>query len=293
MIAVTGATGHLGALTLEGLLKVVPANELVAIARSQDKARRFAARGVRVRRGDYAAPETLGPALSGVERLLLISGTDVGKRVEQHRAVIDAAKTAGVEFIAYTSVLKADSSTLPIAGEHAATEQLLRASGMPYVLLRNGWYIENYTERLEMPLAHGAFLGSARQGRIAAASRADFAAAAIAVLTTGGHAGRTYELAGDDAFTMHELAEAVSVWSGLDLPYKDIPASEHRSALTQAQLPEWVVDLLVATDAAIARGDLDSSSRDLHGLIGRGTQTLDELLAALPKPEARTRVTRA
>jgi NAD(P)H dehydrogenase (quinone) len=282
MIAVTGASGKLGGLVVEGLLNVVAADELIAIVRSPEQVSRFAPRGGSVRRGDYTAPETQGSALEGVERLLLISGTEIGKRVEQHRAVIDAAKAAGVRMIAYTSLLKAHSSTLPMAGEHAATETLLRASGLAFVLLRNGFYIENYTERVDTSLARGALLGSARAGRIAAASRADYAAAAVAVLTTEGHDGRTYELAGDRAFTMHELAAAVSTWAGRDIPYRDVPASAHRNALAEAGLPKAMIDFLVATDAAIARGDVDSSSRDLQALIARETRTLQEMLATLP-----------
>jgi len=186
MIAVTGATGQLGSLVLDRLLKMVPADQLVAIVRSPDKAAALAARGIEIRRGNYAEPPTLAPALAGVNRLLLISGSDLGQRLAQHRAVIEAAKAAGVELVAYTSVLRADTSSLPIAGEHKETEELLRSSGISYVILRNGWYIENYTERVAAPLAQGAFLGSAGEGRVAAASRADYAAAAATVLATDG-----------------------------------------------------------------------------------------------------------
>lgn len=284
MIVVTGATGKLGGLVLDGLLRVFPSDQLVAVVRSPAKAGRFAARGVQVRRADYSAPETLAPALTGEKRLLLVSGSEIGKRVEQHRAVIEAAKQAGIQLIAYTSVLRAHSNTLPIAGEHKATEDLLQASGIPFVLLRNGWYIENFTDRLAMPLSHGAFIGAARKGRIAAAARADYAAAAITVLTTAGHEGKTYELAGDHAFTMEELADAVSSWAGKQVPYKDLSPSEYRQALAKTGLPEMLVELLVATDLAIARGDLDSESRDLHTLIRRGTKTLRDVLAELPKP---------
>jgi len=286
MIAVTGASGKLGSLVIDGLLNVVPAEQLVAVVRTPEKASHFASLGVQVRRGDYALPETLAPALAEVKRLLLISGMDLGKRVEQHRAVIDAAKAAGVEFIVYTSLLRTNNSTVPIAGEHAATEELLRGSGVPYVLLRNGWYIENYTDNIAMPLAHGAFIGSARDGRIAAASRADYAAAAVKVLTTDGHQGKTYELSGDHAFTMKELAEAVSHWAGKSVPYHDLPAAEFRNALSQAGVPEMYLDVLVGTDVAISRGDLDSYSRDLRTLIGRDTETLRDVLARLPKPSA-------
>ena len=284
MIAVTGASGNLGGLVFEGLLKVVPPEQLVAVVRSPAKAQHLAASGVHVRRADYSEPETLAPALAGVSRLLLVSGSELGKRVDQHRTVIEAAKASDVALIAYTSVLSADSSTLPIAAEHAATEELLLGSGIPYVLLRNGWFIENYTERLATPLALGAFFGSAQDGRIAPASRADYAAAAVTVLTTDGHRGKMYELAGDHAFTMKEVAEAVSSWAGRRLPYNDLPPSEYRSALAGAGVPEKFLDLLVATDVAIARGDLDSSSRDLHRLIGRDTRKLRDALADLAKP---------
>jgi NAD(P)H dehydrogenase (quinone) len=243
---------------------------------------------VQVRRGDYAIPETLTRALTGVTRLLLVSGTDLGTRAEQHRAVIEAAKRAKVGLIAYTSVLRADTSTLPIADEHRQTEVLLGAAGLPYVLLRNGWYIENYTERLAMPLQFRAFLGTARDGRIAAASRADYAAAAAAVLTTEGHEDKVYELAGDHAFTMAELAEAVSCWAGRTLPYKDLPGDEYRRTLASAGVPEMFLDLLVGTDVAIARGDLDSNGRDLRGLIGRGTRTLQDVLAKVTAVEGVT-----
>jgi NAD(P)H dehydrogenase (quinone) len=283
MISVTGASGRLGGLVLDGLLKVVPSDQLVAIVRNPEKAGRFVARGVRPRHGDYSAPETLAPALAGVKRLLLVSGTDLGKRVDQHRAVIEAAKAAGVKLIAYTSLLRANTSTLPIAGEHKATEALLRNSGIPCVILRNGWYIENYTDNLATPLALGGFFGAARDGRIAAAGRADYAAAAVTVLTTDGHHGKVYELAGGSAFTMKGLAEAVSSWAGRSLSYNDVPASEYRKKLVKAGLQETVVELLVATDLAIARGDLDSRSRSLHTLIGRDPKTLREALAGLPK----------
>ena len=286
-IAVTAASGKLGSLVLDGLLKVVPPDQIVAVVRSPEKAERFAWRGVQVRRGEYSAPETLAPALAGVKRLLLVSGTDLGKRVEQHRAVIEAAKAAGVELIAYTSVLRADSSTLPIAGEHRASEELLAGSGIPYVLLRNGWYIENYTDNLGMALVHGAFMGSARNGRIAGATRADYAAAAITVLTTDGHKGKTYELAGDHGFSMTELAAAVSTWAGRPIPYRDLPAAEYKGALAHAGVPAQFLDLLVGTDESIARGDLDSPSHDLHNLIGRDTQTLRDVLTGLPTPSVR------
>jgi NAD(P)H dehydrogenase (quinone) len=284
MIAVTGATGKLGGLVLEGLLATVSARELVAIVRSPEKAAGFAARGVHVRRGDYSAPETLAPALAGVTRLLLVSSNALGRRLQQHGDVIQAARAAGVELLAYTSVLRADSSQLPVAGEHRGTEELLRGSGLPYVFLRNGWYLENYTENLAVPLSRGSFIGAAGDGRVAAAARADYAAAAVTVLTTAGHQNRIYELAGDQAFTLRELAAAVSSWAGRTLPYQELPAGAYRQALAAAGVPVPFVEFLVATDLAIARGDLDSSRRDLHELLGRAPQTLGQALAAAPRP---------
>jgi NAD(P)H dehydrogenase (quinone) len=172
---------------------------------------------------------------------------------------------------------------LRIAGEHEATEKLIRDCGIPYTILRYGWCIENCTDHLALPLARRGFFGSAGDGRIAGASRTDYAAAAVTVLTTEGHRGKTYELAGDHAFTMKEFADAVSAWAGKSLPYKHLPASEQRRILAAEAVPEMVVELLVATDRAIARGDLDSSSPDLHRLIGRDTQTLVQVIARLPK----------
>ncbi len=206
MIVVTGATGHLGRLVVHGLLKKVPAREIVAAVRSPEKAADLAASGVQVREADYSKPETLAAALAGADRLLLISSSEVGKRAQQHAAVIDAAKRAGVGLIAYTSCLRADTSKLGLAAEHKATEERIRVSGLPYVFLRNGWYLENYTEHLGPALEHGAIPGSAGKGRVAAAARADYAAAAVAVLTATGNEKKIYELAGDFPFTMAELA---------------------------------------------------------------------------------------
>jgi NAD(P)H dehydrogenase (quinone) len=284
MIGVTGATGQLGALVVKGLLETIPPKDIAAVVRNPDKAARFAGRGVQVRRGDYSVPETLTPALVGVERLLIVSSSAIGNRTAQHRAVIEAAKAAGVKLIAYTSVLRADTTTLPIADEHRETEALLHQAGIPYVLLRNGWYTENYTERLSMPLGMGAFFGAAGEGRIAAATRVDYAAAAVRVLTTERQDGKTYELAGDHSFTMMELAAAVSEWAGRTLPYHNMPAGSYRDVLAKAGVPETFIDIAVGTDVAIARGDLDRFSRDLHALIGRDTKTLRNVLVNLPRP---------
>jgi NAD(P)H dehydrogenase (quinone) len=284
MIAVAGASGKLGRLVIDHLVNRGPAHRLVAVTRTPEKVEPLAARGVQVRHGDYTRRETLLPALAGVTRLLLISTSGFDHRVDQHRNVIEAAATAGIAFLAYTSQLRTDTSTVPVAAEHRITEGLIRDSGIPFALLRNGWYTENYTENLEMPLAIGRFVGAAGAGRIAAATRADLAEAAAIVLTSPGHERQTYELAGDEAFTMTELADAVSGWAGRSLPYTDLSPADYRRALIDAGLPPAFADFYVASDVGIARGDLDSDSRDLQRLIGRPTERLRDTLARMPRP---------
>lgn len=269
MIAVTGATGQLGRLVIDALLATVPAQDIIALVRSPDKAADLAAKGVQVRKADYAQPETLQPALQGVDRLLLISSSEVGQRLAQHRAVIDAAKAAGVKLLAYTSLLHADTSPLGLAQEHKQTEALLQASGIPFVLLRNGWYTENYMAGLSTALQHGALLGSAGQGRIASATRADYAAAAAVVLAGEGHAGKVYELAGDDAYTLADLAAEAGAQAGKPLVYKDLPQQDYQDVLVGAGLPQGFAALLADSDTGAAQGALFDDSRQLSKLIGR------------------------
>lgn len=283
MIAVTGATGHLGRLVMESLLEKVPAHQLVAAVRNPDKARDLAARGVQVRRADYDAPETLDAAFRGVKTLLLVSANEIGKRARQHQAAIAAAKKAGVGLLVYTSLLHADTSGISLADEHRATEQAIRAAGLPSVILRNGWYHENYTENLGPALQHGALLGAAKDGRIAAAARADFAAAAVAVLTTPGHEGKVYELAGDQAFTMAELAAEVARQAGRPVAYQDLPAEKYAETLRGFGLPPPVAAMLASADEGIARGELDDRGGALRRLIGRPTTTLAQAVGAALK----------
>ncbi|WJK33740.1 NAD(P)H-binding protein [Solwaraspora sp. WMMA2065] len=291
MITVTGAAGQLGRLVVDELLDGgLPPAQLVAVVRNPDKADDLAARGVQVRHGDYDQPQTLGPALAGTRKLLLISGSEVGRRIDQHRNAVAAAKAAGVDLIAYTSILKADTSSVPLAAEHLATEQLIRDSGLPFVLLRNGWYLENYTGSvLPQALATGSVLGAAGSGRVAAATRADFAAAAVAVLTApapagaaanAGTAGTVYELGGDEPFTLAELAAEISRHSGREIGYQDLPADVYAKALTDAGVPEAFASVLAASDVGIARGDLTTDSGDLARLIGRPTTSLGEAVRA-------------
>ncbi|MBG0561094.1 SDR family oxidoreductase [Actinoplanes aureus] len=280
-IAVTGATGHLGRLVVEALISRGAApNEIVAVVRDLAKAAGLAAQGVQVRQADYDRPETLGTALAGADRLLLISGNEVGKRVPQHTAVIEAARAAGVRFLAYTSILRADTSTIGLAPEHLATEQVIAASGIPYAVLRNGWYFENYAGQFGTALATGAFAGSAGDGRIAAATRADYAEAAAAVLLAGDPG--VYELGGE-AFTMAELAAEVTRQAGIAVEYRDLPVAEYQALLVGAGLPEGYAALLAETDFKITQGELDTDSDDLTRLIGRPATSLADAVATALK----------
>lgn len=284
MIGITGATGPFARHAIDGLMeRGVPAGDIIALARTPEKAQVLAERGIQVRKADYDQPETLGPALEGVETLLFVSGSEVGKRAPQHRNVVDAAVAAGVQRIVYTSLLKADTSGIPLAPEHRETERMIRDSGIPFVFLRNGWYLENYTGNLAPALEHGALLGSAEDGRISAATRADLAAAAVAVLTGEGHEGRVYELGGDEAFTMSELAEEVSRQSGTPVAYRDLPENDYAESLIAVGVPEPFARALAASDRGIVRGELFTESDDLRRLIGRPTTTLAEAIAAALK----------
>ena len=285
MIVVTGATGKLGRLVIAGLLeKVLPA-EIVAAVRTPEKAADLAARGVQVKQADYSEPETLHLAFAGAEKVLLISGSELlGGRVAQHQAVIEAAKSAGAALLAYTSILRANISTLALAREHKATEENIRASGLPFVFLRDGWYFENQTEALGPAVQHGAILGAAGEGRFASAARSDYAAAAVAVLTGLGHENKIYELAGDAPYTLSELAAEVSKQAGKPVAYNNLSPQDYQAALEGFGLPAALAAYLVDADLGAANGELDDSSGDLHRLIGRPTATLADAVAAVLKP---------
>ncbi|MGP3754345.1 SDR family oxidoreductase [Streptomyces sp. IBSNAI001] len=279
-IVVTGATGALGRLVIEQLLDAVPADQVVAVVRDKEKAAPLAARGVELRVADYDRPETLAGAFRSGDRVLLISGSEVGKRIAQHTAVIDAAKAAGVAQLAYTGILGGPDADFLLAEEHKATEQLILDSGLPHTFLRNGWYTENYTANLGPVLEHGAVIGNAGDGRIASATRADYAAAAVAVLTGEGHIGAAYELSGDTAWSLDEYAATVAEATGKEITYNRVPAAVHQEILVGAGLPEPFAAILVDVDEAVARGRLAGTSGDLARLIGRPTTPLAETVAS-------------
>lgn len=281
-IAVTGATGQLGRIVIEKLKEKIAPAQIVALARNAAKA---ADLGVTVREADYEAPATLDPALAGIETLLLISSSEVGRRAVQHGNIIATAKQAGVKRIVYTSLLHADTSPLSLAGEHVETEAALKASGIAHTILRNGWYTENYTVSIPGALQGGAFLGSAGEGRISSATRADLAEAAVAVLTTGGHDGKTYELAGDDAYTLADLAAEISRQTGRDIPYRNLPQADYAEVLKGVGIPEGFAGALAGFDVDASNGALFDDSRQLSALIGRPTTPLaDAVAAALRAP---------
>ncbi|MCR8547197.1 NAD(P)H-binding protein [Salipiger sp. P9] len=279
---VTGASGQLGALAIDALLETVPASEVGALVRRAEAAAPLEAKGVTVRVASYDDPAALETAFAGVERLLLVSSSEVGQRAAQHANAIAAAKAAGVGFVAYTSILKADNSPLTVLpGEHVATEQTLAASGLHYALLRNGWYTENYTMGVPMALEHGGMIGAAGEGRISSAARADYAAAAAAVLTGDLPAsGTVYELAGDTSYTLAEFAAALSELSGKPVGYTNMSPEAFAGALVGAGLPAPLAEMLADSEAGASQGGLFSEDGTLSRLIGRPTTPWRETLKA-------------
>ncbi|MGX1547809.1 SDR family oxidoreductase [Streptomyces adustus] len=280
-IVVTGATGQLGRLTVEALLRRgIPAADIIATGRDIAGIKDLADRGVTVRRADFADTDSLAEAFAGADRLLLISASvPVHERVANHRRVIDAAVAAGVSLVAYTSTTHADTATTIIGATHGETEEYLRDREIPRVLLRNGWYLENYTSQLPQILQNGAVVGAAGEGRISAASRADYAEAAAVVLTTEGHTGAVYELGGDESFTLTELAAAISAATGEQVGCADLPVTEFARVLAAAGLPAELAEVLADADLGMSRGEMYTDSGDLRRLIGRRPVTLDEALA--------------
>ena len=283
-IVVTGATGHLGRLVVENLLaRGVPAADVVATGRDTARIADLAGRGVTVRHADFDDPATLKEAFAGAGRLLLVSASEVGRRIPQHRNAVDAAREAGVELLAYTSAPKADRTALKLAAEHRATEEYIRAAGVPFVFLRNCWYLEVYTAQIPAQLEQGAVTGAAGDGRFSPAARADYAEAAAAVLAGGEHAGQVYELGGDTAITLADYAAELSRQAGREVAYRDLPVDAYARMLEGFGLPAPVAEVIADADAGIARGDLLSDDGTLRRLIGRETTPLaDAIRGSLP-----------
>ncbi|KLV71253.1 SDR family oxidoreductase [Citrobacter sp. MGH110] len=276
MIAITGATGQLGQYVIESLLKTVPASQIAAIVRNPAKATALSQQGITVRQADYSDEAALTAALQGIDKLLLISSSEVGQRAPQHRNVINAAKAAHVKFIAYTSLLHADTSPLGLADEHVATEKMLAESGIAYALLRNGWYTENYLASAPAALEHGVFIGAAGEGKIASATRADYAAAAARVISEDGHSGKTYELAGDAGWTLSQLAAELAKQSGKKVVYQNLSEADFAAALKGVGLPAGLADMLADSDTGASKGGLFDDSHTLSKLIGRPTTSLSD-----------------
>lgn len=272
-IGITGATGQLGRLVVEKLKQKTKTDDLVALVRSPERA---ADLGIEAREFDYTKPETLVNAMQGIDHLMMISGSEVGQRSIQHENVINAAKAAGIKWIVYTSLLRADTSTLSLAEEHVITEGLLKSSGIPYTVLRNGWYTENYLMSIKEAIASGALLGSAENGEISSATREDYAEAAAIVLTSDGQVGKVYELAGDEAYTLSDLAAEVARQTGKDFPYKNLPEADYTEVLKSIGVPEGFAPVIASWDVSVSKGDLFDDSKVLSQLIGRPTTSLEK-----------------
>lgn len=275
MIAVTGANGQLGQLAINELLKRTSKENIIALVRNPENAGTFSEQGIQVRHADYNRTDTLKSALKGVEKLLLISGSEIGQRTAQHKAVISAAKQAGVALLAYTSLLNTDTSSMLLSAEHKETEAAIRASGLSAVILRNGWYNENYTGNLDAVLANKAVVGAGGKGKITPAARLDYAEAAAVVLTSeSSHAGKVYELAGDHAFTQADYATEIANQTKQDIAYKVLNKTDYQGLLVQIGLPEGFAQMLADSDAQMIKGDLFDDSHTLSQLIGRPTTSI-------------------
>lgn len=279
-IAITGATGQLGNLIIEQLLQLTAAQNIVALVRNVNKAEHFKAQGIELREFDYDRPETLVPALLGIDKLLLISANEIGRRTPQHQAVIDAAKVAGVPYLAYTSLLRADTSPLGLAQEHRETEKLIQDSGITYTFLRNNWYSENYLAGVAHTIEIGTLFGAAQDGRISSASRIDYAEAAARVLTSTVHDNQTYELAGSQSFSLSELATLIGQAASKTINYQNLSAEEYTQGLIQASLPAGLVEVIVDADIQTIQGAMYSDSQDLEQLIGRKTTNIQDAIKA-------------
>ena len=275
-IGITGATGQLGRLVVKKLKQKVAADSIVALVRNTQIATDL---GVEVREFDYTKPGTQVLSLHGIDKLLLISSNQIGQRLTQHKAVIDAAKQAGVKQIVYTSILHADSSPMSLAAEHLGTEQAIKASGLVYTFLRNGWYTENYAGSIKGAIEAGSFIGCAGEGKISSAARVDYAEAAAVVLAGESHENKIYELAGDNAYTLAELAAEISAQTGKNIPYNNLTEAKYTEILTSFGLPPGIPEMLAESDTGASKGGLFDDSHELSSLIGRPTTPLSNVVA--------------
>ena len=277
---ITGTTGQLGRLVIRALLKRTAPNTIVGSVRSPDHevARQFRVQGVEIRVADYSRPDTLSAAFDGVNRLLLISSTSGEDRVAQHQNVINVAKAAGVGLLAYTSLLHADGSTSGLGEDHKRTEAALQASGLPFVILRHGWYTESHTASVPPALQYGAVIGSAEQGRFSSATRADYAEADAVVLTADGQAGRIYELASDESYDLTELAGTIAAAADIAVIYQDMSKAQFKQALIGMGLPDHLAELIAESNVGASRGELEDHGRQLRVLLGRPTTTYHQLI---------------
>lgn len=280
-IAITGATGQLGKLIIETLLKEIDASNIIALVRDENKAKDIENKGIELRPFDYDLPETLVPALQGVDKLLLISANEVGRRTPQHKAVVDAAIEAHVPYIAYTSLLRANTNLLALAKEHRETESLIQQSGLQYTLLRNNWYNENYIYNIQQVAEHGVLYGSALDSKISSASRQDYAEAAAKVLTSEGHEGKIYELAGSNSFTLYDLAAYVTQASAKSVIYENISPEDYLAALVSLGLPDGLAQVIVDADVQALNGTLYSDSKDLENILGRKTTSIKDQIISM------------
>ncbi|WP_433825824.1 SDR family oxidoreductase [Actinoplanes sp. CA-015351] len=279
MIVVTGATGQLGRLVVRHLIDLVPVDQIAVLVRDPTRATHPAGHGIEVRTADHDVPSSLAGAFRPGDRVLLISGNQFGRRQAQHEAVISAAKNADVALLAYTSILGGPNTQFVIAADHHTTEQAIKSSGLPFSFLRNGWYTENYTAQLPTVLEHGVVVGTAASdSRLATATRNDYAAAAAAVLAGAGHENTTYELSGDEAWSLDEYTAHVSRQSGRDITYRQVPAAEYRQLLSAGGLPDAMLDVFIETENVIARGALALVTGDLRRLIGRPSTSLTAVI---------------
>ena len=273
-IAITGATGQLGRFVIESLIQLNSQHHIIALVRDLEKASVLKAQGIEIRHFDYDQPQSLANALKGVDKLLLISANEVGRRTLQHKAVIDAAKIANVPYIAYTSLLRADTSPLGLAQEHRETEVLIKQSGLSYTLLRNNWYSENYLASLQHVIETGILFGAAADGQISSATRQDYAEAAAHVLNGTEHHNKTYELAGSQAFTLSDLAELISKASSKHIRYQNLSTEDYKQGLAQAGLAPELIEVIVDADVQAAQGAMYSEITDLEHILGRATTSI-------------------